>query len=107
MTTNEYSFFGNDYNGAQLYAFSKADLVAGDPAPTLVYLESLDVPELGQPSFTVWPARSRAGEFDASNGGVEYLVSFDGWGRLRDGEHDRAFRQDGGLGAVEHQQPGD
>jgi hypothetical protein len=75
LTTNEYSFFGNDYNGAQLYAFSKADLIAGDPAPTLVYLENLDVPELGQPSFTVWPAQSRAGEFETSNGGVEYLVS--------------------------------
>lgn len=75
LTTNEYSFFGNDYNGAQLYAFSKADLIAGDPAPTLVYLENLDVPELGQPSFTVWPARSRAGEFETANGGVEYLVS--------------------------------
>ena len=26
ITTNEYSFFGNDFHGAQLYAFSKAAL---------------------------------------------------------------------------------
>jgi hypothetical protein len=31
VTTNEFSIFGPQFNGAQVYAFSKQDLVAGDP----------------------------------------------------------------------------
>jgi hypothetical protein len=31
VTTNEFSIFGPQFNGAQIYAFSKQDLVAGDP----------------------------------------------------------------------------
>jgi len=32
VTTNEFSILGPQFNGAQVYAFSKADLVAGAPA---------------------------------------------------------------------------
>jgi hypothetical protein len=31
VTTNEFSIFGPQFNGAQVYAFSKRDLVAGNP----------------------------------------------------------------------------
>jgi len=75
LTTNEYSFFGNDYNGVQLYALSKADLAAGSPTPSMVYLQNLDVPALGQGGFTAWPATSEPASYDPSNGGTEYLVS--------------------------------
>lgn len=75
LTTNEYSFFGNDYNGVQIYALSKADLVAGSSSPTMVYLQNQNVPALGQGGFTAWPAQSSPSSFDSSNGGTEYLVS--------------------------------
>ena len=75
LTTNEYSFFGNDYNGVQIYALSKADLVAGVSSPTMVYLQNQNVPALGQGGFTAWPAQSSPSSFDSSNGGTEYLVS--------------------------------
>ncbi len=75
LTTNEYSFFGNDYNGVQVYALSKADLVAGASSPSTVYLQNQNVPALGQGGFTAWPAQGSPSSFDASNGGTEYLVS--------------------------------
>ena len=75
LTTNEYSFFGSDYNGVQIYALSKADLEAGVPTPTMVYLQNQNVPALGQGGFTAWPAQSSPSSFDSSNGGTEYLVS--------------------------------
>ena len=75
LTTNEYSFFGNDYNGVQIYALSKADLAAGASSPSMVYLQNQDVPALGQGGFTAWPAQGSPASFDPSNGGTEYLVS--------------------------------
>ncbi|MEP6973767.1 MAG: hypothetical protein ABI869_06460 [Actinomycetota bacterium] len=75
LTTNEYSFFGSDFNGVQIYALSKADLVAGVSNPTMVYLQNQNVPALGQGGFTAWPAQSSPSSFDSSNGGTEYLVS--------------------------------
>jgi hypothetical protein len=73
VTTNEYSFFGDGYTGAQLYAMSKADLVAGVRSPRTVYLENLAIPDIGQKAFTVRPAQSRS--FVDANGGTEYFVS--------------------------------
>ena len=75
LTTNEYSFFGSDYNGVQIYALSKAQLAAGSSTPSLVYLQNQDVPALGQGGFTAWPAQGSPASFDPSNGGTEYLVS--------------------------------
>ncbi|HLB61631.1 MAG TPA: hypothetical protein VJN50_02680 [Actinomycetota bacterium] len=75
ITTNEYSFFADGYTGAQLYALSKADLVAGSNTPTAVYFESLQVPELGQPSFTVRATIGRPGAFSGAKGGTQYFLS--------------------------------
>jgi hypothetical protein len=75
ITTNEYSFFGSNYNGSQLYALSKADLVAGVSSPKTVYFENLTVPSLGQKAFTVLAAQSALGSFVTSYGGVEYFLS--------------------------------
>jgi hypothetical protein len=73
LTTNEYSFFGPGYNGAQIYAISKAQLIAGAASPTTVSFES---PVLGPfKSFTVWPAISPKGEAETDNGGTEYFLS--------------------------------
>ena len=79
LTTNEYSFFGDGsaggfaYTGSQIYAFSKSQLVAGDPAPAMVSFEN---PNLGPfRSFTVWPAISPAGQASNDSGGTEFFLS--------------------------------
>jgi hypothetical protein len=61
VSTNEYPFsddpgvFGNNFNGAQLYAFSKAALAAGAATVNVVQFENLVLGD-GTPGFTVWPA---------------------------------------------------
>jgi hypothetical protein len=79
FTTNEYSFFGDGseggaaYTGAQIYVFSKAQLIAGAPTPTMRTFEN---PLLGAfRSFTVWPAISPAGQSLTDNGGTEFFLS--------------------------------
>jgi hypothetical protein len=75
ITVNEYSFNGTDYNGVQLYALSKADLVDGAHAPTALLFENLKVPELYQKAFTLRGAQSRPGSFERAKGGTEYFIS--------------------------------
>jgi hypothetical protein len=79
ITTNEYplsddpGLYGNNYNGAQIYAFSKGALAAGAASVNVVQFES---PELGDgtPSFTVWPAQFNPGGFVTSANGTEYFL---------------------------------
>ena len=55
ISTNEFSILGPDFNGAQIYAFSKADLVK--VAPThFVHFDHLDIG--GGPAASVQPAVS-------------------------------------------------
>lgn len=75
ITTNEYSFNGSDYNGAQLYALGKADLEDGGTGPTALMFENLLVPELHQKSFTIRAAQSRPESFVWAKGGTEFMVS--------------------------------
>ena len=74
LTTNEYSFFGSGFNGAQLYAISKRGLAARPRTLSFVHIENLRI--AGTPGFTVWPAISPgATQFDTRNGGTEYFLS--------------------------------
>ena len=81
ITTNAYPWNGNGFNGAQIYAFSKAQLVAGASSVTMVHLDTFSAvntpSEAGstQPGFTVWPAQSPGNQFNADNGGTEYFLS--------------------------------
>ena len=73
VTTNEYSFFGNDFHGAQIYEFSKAALVAGTSGNAFqIDTHGLDN---GNSGFTVWPATAPAGMNLADNGGTEFFMS--------------------------------
>jgi hypothetical protein len=80
LTTNEYPFsddpgvFGNNFNGAQLYAISKKALASGASTIQVVQFESLVLGD-GTPGFTVWPAQSPAGEYDNHAKGTEYFLS--------------------------------
>jgi hypothetical protein len=78
ITTNEFPLFEAGFHGAQVYAISKADLVAG-AAEVNAYLfdTSLEPWRVGedQPGFTVWPALSAGTEFSTAQNGTELFVS--------------------------------
>ncbi len=81
ITTNAYPWNGNGFDGAQIYAFSKAQLAANAASVAMVHLDTfglVNVPsDAGstQPGFTVWPAQSPGTQFNASNGGTEFFLS--------------------------------
>jgi hypothetical protein len=84
ITTNEFNLFSPGFfHGAQIYAFSKAQLAAGAPAVTVVQFDTADpsvgVQLNGNPGFTVLPAISTDNQFENSHGdnedGTEYFVS--------------------------------
>jgi hypothetical protein len=74
LTTNEYCFFGDGYNGAQIYAIGKQQLAGATPSSiSFTHVENTQVD--GSPGFTVWPATSQAGQYATDNGGTEFFVS--------------------------------
>jgi hypothetical protein len=87
VTTNAYPWTAqiSEFGGAQIYAFSKAQLAAGAATLTMVHIDTFgavnapsDVPghETTQPGFTVWPAQSPGtASFDLNAGGTEYFLS--------------------------------
>jgi hypothetical protein len=82
VTTNAYPWCCNGFSGAQIYAFSKAQLAAGVANVTMVHLDTsgmVNAPsDAGstQPGFTVWPAQSPGtGQFSLANGGTEFFLS--------------------------------
>lgn len=81
ITTNAYPWCCNGFAGAQIYAFSKAQLAAGAASVTMVHLDTSGMVNVAsdagstQPGFTVWPAQSPASQFATSNGGTEYFLS--------------------------------
>jgi len=82
ITTNAYPWCCNGFAGAQIYAFSKAQLAAGAVSATMVHIDTsgmVNAPsDAGstQPGFTVWPAQSPGtGSFNTAAHGTEYLLS--------------------------------
>ncbi len=67
VSTNEYTTDGNGFNGAQLYAIAKSQLVAGSTSPRMAVYENLSSD--GTPGFHVQPANTYG------KPGVEYLMS--------------------------------
>ena len=82
LTTNAYPWGPGDFDGAQIYALSKAQLAAGAANVNMVHLDTTGMVNATspvaqtQPGFTVWPAHSPgANSFDLSAGGTEYMLS--------------------------------
>jgi hypothetical protein len=81
ITTNAYPWCCNGFSGAQIYAFSKAQLAAGAANVTMVHIDTsgmVNAPsDAGstQPGFTVWPAQSPGTQFNTDHGGTEYFMS--------------------------------
>jgi hypothetical protein len=73
ITTNEFSLFGPGFNGAQIFAFSKAQLAAHPAVINVTLLENLSVD--GTPGFTAWPATSPVGHYSSERNGTQYLLS--------------------------------
>jgi hypothetical protein len=75
ITTNEYSFFGNDFHGAQLYALSKQALAAGNPTVAVTQVDTHGM-DNGNSGFTLAPAQAPPGGAQESNAsGTEYFLS--------------------------------
>ena len=74
ITTNEYSLFGNDFHGAQIYAFSKTALASLAASVTVTQFDTHGL-DGGNSGFTVWPAIAPADLNSTANGGTEYFLS--------------------------------
>jgi hypothetical protein len=78
ITTNEYPFgtgpgkFGNNYNGAQLYAMSKLKLASNAKKVRITHIGGRTLGTV--PSFTLWPDEVPGTAFDTTNGGTEWFV---------------------------------
>src|SRR6266566_4661938 len=84
VTTNAYPWTAqiSEFAGAQIYAFSKAQLAAGAASVSMVHINTwgaVNAPSdagTTQPGFTVWPAQSPGtSSFDSNAGGTEYFLS--------------------------------
>ncbi len=89
LTTNEYSFFGPEFHGAQVYALSKSQLAAGGTvALTQFDTHGLDTFGFGRNGFTLWPSVTPTangyGGGDSSSGGTEYFLSTNGGAEAHD-----------------------
>jgi hypothetical protein len=75
ITTNEYSFFGPEFNAAQIYAFSKRAFARGDTDIMVTQYDTTGM-DNGEPGFTVWPAQSpTTGDYSREQDGTEYFLS--------------------------------
>jgi len=82
LTTNAYPWHHNGFGGAQVYALSKAQLVAGASSVTIQHIDTFGMvnapSDAGstQPGFTLWPAQSPGtSQFNLADNGTEYFLS--------------------------------
>jgi hypothetical protein len=74
ITTNEFDLLGNgEFHAAQLYAFSKADLVAGSATPGNQYLQNVTSALINDVAYTMQPANSLPSDYDGREGGTMYF----------------------------------
>jgi hypothetical protein len=77
LTTNEYSFYGPEFRGAQIYALSKAQLAAHAASITVTQFDTHGLDKFGFAlnGFTLWPSTTPGGGGDPTAGGTEYFLS--------------------------------
>ena len=82
VSTNEYNLhpFGSSFNGAEIYAISKAAIEAAPAAtPTLVPVVQIDAGPMLLPNgglaFSVQPATAPSAAYESANRGTEYFLS--------------------------------
>jgi hypothetical protein len=79
VTTNEYPFFGDGFNSAQIYALSKHKLAANlSSVPWVQFANTkLANEKRGPVGFTIWPAEVPGTAYDPDNNGTEFFLSSD------------------------------
>jgi hypothetical protein len=87
ITTNEYSLFGNEFRGAQIYAFSKAQLASLAPSVNVTQFDTHAMDSFGfaRNGFTLWPTVTPGGGGDPSANGTEYFLSSNAAAEARPG----------------------
>jgi hypothetical protein len=73
ITTNEFEFFGDGFNGAQVYALSKADLVAGVASPTMQVLQNVHSSTYNDLAYTMQPVNALPADWSTAHGGTMYF----------------------------------
>ncbi len=86
LTTNEYSFFGPEFHGAQIYALSKAQLASTPATVTVTQFDTHGLDSFGfaRNGFTLWPSTTPGGSGDSTAGGTEYFLSTNGAAEAHD-----------------------
>lgn len=74
LTTNEFTFFGSGFFGAQVYGIGNHVLTGGSGSAVLFNTLGTGPDGAG---FTVWAAQSPGNQFDLDNGGSEFFLSSD------------------------------
>ena len=74
VTTNEFTFSGSTFTGAELYLISKLDLAAALASPR-TYSITGGLPAAGGFASSVQPATSPDGVFNTAQGGTEFMMS--------------------------------
>jgi hypothetical protein len=75
LTTNEYAYFADEYNSAQVYAFSKRALARGDADVTMTQFDTTGA-DAGRNGYTIWPAQSPSTQdYDRTQRGTAYFLS--------------------------------
>jgi hypothetical protein len=78
ITTNEFDpFGGTGFQSANIYAFSKAQIVTLPDTLNVTVLETRDAVAPGEPGHTLWPAVSPGDQYEHRAHGTEYFVSSD------------------------------
>jgi hypothetical protein len=79
VTTNEYPFFTDGFNSAQIYALSKHKLAANASSVPWVQLANTKLAneKRGPVGFTIWPAEVPGTAYDEDNNGTEFFLSSD------------------------------
>jgi hypothetical protein len=75
ISTNEFSILGPQFNGAQVYAVSKRDLIRGASNIHFVHFENLTI--AGNQAASVQPAINTPGDDDGADGVEYFLQSID------------------------------
>jgi hypothetical protein len=79
ITTNEYPFFTEGFNSAQIYALSKHKLAANESSVSWVQFANTKLAneKRGPVGFTIWPAEVPGTAYNEDNNGTEFFLSSD------------------------------
>jgi hypothetical protein len=79
VTTNEYPFFADGFNSAQIYAMSKHKLAANAASVPWVQFANTKLAneKRGPVGFTIWPSEVPGTAYNEDNNGTEFFLSSD------------------------------